>query len=61
MYFPDDFARLTASSGQAHRFVARWMRRQWAKRHRPTKHLPTPAAPVGSQLCGTETVASMME
>jgi hypothetical protein len=32
MYFPDDFAGLTALSERAHRFVLRWAHRHRAKR-----------------------------
>ena len=42
MYFPDDFAGLTALSERVHRFVLRWAHRHRAKPRRPTEHLPRP-------------------
>ena len=38
MYFPDDFARLTALSERVHQFVVRWTHRNWPNRRRPNEH-----------------------
>src|ERR1700761_4295830 len=44
MYFPDDFARLTALSARIHQFVVRWTHRNWPEPPQTERALASEAA-----------------